>query len=198
MLIELFAALSELVEKFGYIGIFVMTFVESTFVPIPSEITLIPAGYLIENGKLSFSLVLITSIIGTILGSLFNYYIAYHYGRTLLVKYGKYFFMDEGKLNTIEFFFQRHGAISTFSGRLLPGLKHFISFPAGLAKMDLKIFCIYTGLGAAIWSFLLLCVGYFIGTNEENFSDYLKIINWSLIGFIVFIGLFYYLKHRKT
>ena len=115
-----------------------MTFIESTFIPIPSEITMIPAGYLIGKGELNFFLVFLCSISGTVLGALTNYMIAYHYGRKLLVNYGKYFFLNTTKLVKIELFFRKYGKISTFFGRMLPGVKHFISFPAGLGKMNLR------------------------------------------------------------
>ena len=92
MMYELFLSVVELVESWGYLGIFIMTFIESTFVPIPAEITLIPAGYIVHKGEMNFYLVWLTSVIGTLGGSLCNYYIAYFFGRRILVQYGKYFF----------------------------------------------------------------------------------------------------------
>jgi len=173
-----------------------MTLIESTFIPIPAEITLIPAGYLVQSGQMNFLLVLLVSTAGTVAGSLINYYIAYFYGRKLLLKYGNYFFIDEKKLQTIEFFFQRHGAISTFSGRLLPGLKHFISFPAGLAKMDLFKFCLYTAMGGGIWSGLLIALGYYIGRNEDLIHQNLLLINVVVVGSVLCLALVYYLRNR--
>ena len=137
---EFFLEIVWLVESLGYFGLFFMTFIESTFIPIPAEITLIPAGYLVQKGEMNGILVWICATLGTLGGSLTNYYIAYFFGRKLFISKGKYFFMDKTKLEAIERFFLNHGAISTFTGRLLPGVKHFISFPAGLAKMDKKIF----------------------------------------------------------
>ncbi len=188
---ELFLKAVELVEYFGYLGIFIMTAIESTFVPIPAEITLIPAGYLVSTGKFNFFAVLLVSTAGTVCGSLANYFIALHFGRHLLTKYGKYFFLNQQKLSKIEDFFERHGAISTFSGRLLPGLKHFISFPAGLGKMPLKTFCLYTALGGAIWSIILLILGYVIGINADLIKKYIKQINFILFVTIVCIITFY-------
>jgi membrane protein DedA with SNARE-associated domain len=193
---EIFLKVVDLVHALGYIGIFIMTLIESTFIPIPAEITLIPAGYLVQSGQMNFLLVLLVSTAGTVAGSLINYYIAYFYGRKLLLKYGNYFFIDEKKLQTIEFFFQRHGAISTFSGRLLPGLKHFISFPAGLAKMDLLKFCIYTAAGGAIWSGLLIALGYYIGRNEDLIHQNLLLINMVVIGSVLCLALIYYMRNR--
>ena len=188
---EFFLKIVELVNSFGYLGIFIMTFIESTFIPLPAEITLIPAGYLVFKGEMNFYLVLLVSILGTIGGSSLNYYLAYSAGRQILLKYGKYLFMNEKKLSKIELFFANHGAISLFIGRLLPGIKHFISFPAGLAKMNLKIFFIYTILGGAIWCFILIFLGFKIGENEILISKYLKQINLILIVLLIFIGITY-------
>lgn len=188
---ELFLKIVALVEYLGYFGIFIMTMIESTFLPIPSEITLIPAGFLISQGKMNGLLVLIISILGTLAGSLLNYAIAYKFGRSLLINYGRYFFLNPHKLSKIEAFFVKHGAISTFTGRLLPGVKHFISFPAGLGKMNLRLFCIYTSLGGAIWSLILILLGYFIGENSALIKAYIKQINFILFVTVVCIVALY-------
>ena len=134
--------LVDFVHEFGYWGIFIMAFLESTFVPIPSEVTMVPAGYLVHQDKMNAWLVLFSSITGAIGGSLANYYIAFHYGRRFLYAYGKYLFFNHDKMQKLDKFFASHGEISTLTGRLIPGLRHVISFPAGLAHMDIKKFCI--------------------------------------------------------
>ena len=111
---ELFIQIVELVDTFGYLGIFIMTMIESTFVPIPSEITLIPAGYLVQRGEMNLYGVFSVSVLGTLCGSLLNYTIAYYLGRKFLLKYGKYLFLNERKLDAMENFFKNHGAISMF------------------------------------------------------------------------------------
>jgi membrane protein DedA with SNARE-associated domain len=184
-------------HKTGYIGIFIMTFLESTFVPIPSEVTMIPVGYLIYKGDLNIYWVMIVSTVGAIGGSLLNYSIAIRYGRNVLEKYGHYLFLNKEKLLNMENFFKKHGAISTFSGRLIPGLRHFISFPAGLAKMNISKFMLYTGLGSACWMFSLLAVGYFIGRNEERINDILPIITIAFIALALTIIAYYIYKQRK-
>jgi membrane protein DedA with SNARE-associated domain len=196
MMYELFLSVVELVESWGYLGIFIMTFIESTFVPIPAEITLIPAGYIVHKGEMNFYLVWLTSVIGTLGGSLCNYYIAYFFGRRILVQYGKYFFINEDKLKAMEYFMERHGSISMFSGRLLPGVKHFISFPAGLGKMDIKLFCLFTTIGGAIWCGILIWLGYVIGENEHLIAKYLKQVNFILFVLVVCIVAFYVWKKR--
>ena len=162
----------DLVHHFGYPGIFVATFLESTFVPIPSEVTMIPAGYLIYQGEMNVWMVLLCSISGTIGGALANYYIALKLGRPVLLKYKKYFFLNDAKIEKIERFFAKHGEISTLSGRLIPGLRHLISIPAGIARMDIKKFCIFTGIGGGIWMVTLTAVGYYIGGKEELVREY--------------------------
>lgn len=159
--------LVDFVDHLGYVGIFIMTLIESTFVPIPSEVTMIPAGYLVQQGKMNFWWVFLASVAGTVIGAYINYWIAKHYGRKLFTKYGKYFMMTPQKLRKLEKFYSQHGSLSTFIGRLLPGIRHYISFPAGLAKMNIGKFFFYTTLGGAIWMAILLVVGYKIGDNEE-------------------------------
>ena len=173
-----------------------MTFIESTFIPIPSELTLIPAGYLIFHGEMSLFPVMVASITGTLIGSLLNYYIAYKYGRKLFINYGKWFFLKKGQLLTLELFFSKYGNISTFFGRMLPGIKHFISFPAGLARMNLKLFCSYTVAGSLIWLSALLYFGYAIGDNQELISKYVKKFNTIIISAVVLAVLFFYVKHK--
>lgn len=178
--------LVDLVEHLGILGIFIMTFLESTFMPIPSEITMIPAGYLIQQGKMDLASVLIASILGTVGGAYFNYLLARHFGRGLFLRYGKYFFMTPEKLAKLEAFFERHGAISTFTGRLIPGVRHYISFPAGLAKMNTGIFLRYTALGGAIWMCVLIAIGYHVGENKELMMKYMPMIK---VGIFLFVGL---------
>lgn len=193
---EIISYIVKLVDTLGLPGIFIMTFLESTFIPIPSEVTMIPAGYLVSKGEMNFIAVLVTSILGTIGGALFNYWIAFHYGRWLFVRCGKYFFMDQRKLKKIEDYFESHGPISTFIGRLIPGIRHYISFPAGLGKMKLSLFTLYTALGGSIWMLTLLLVGYFIGENEESIKDYLVIIKAGLLVAILTIIVIYVWKKK--
>jgi membrane protein DedA with SNARE-associated domain len=159
--------LVELVHDFGYFGIFIMTMLESTFVPIPSEFTIVPAGYLVHQGRLEAHWVFAAGALGTLVGSLINYYLALKAGRPLILRYGKYILLNEERLHKVETFFEKYGALSTFTGRLIIGVRHFIAFPAGLARMDLKRFTIYTLLGGALWTALLIYTGYLIGYNKK-------------------------------
>lgn len=198
MLHEILAKIVDFVEQFGYLGIFIMTFLESTFVPIPSEVTMVPAGYLAYQGHLNIGIVFAASIAGTLGGSLFNYWLAIRFGRHLLLKIGHYCFMNAEKLAKIEGFFANHGEISIFTGRLIPGLRHFISFPAGLSRMSLKTFCVYTAFGGGLWMATLIGLGYFIGHNRTLLHHYLTVITWVVLAALVLLVGFYVWRQRKN
>jgi len=196
--LHIFAAwLVDFVHGFGYFGIFVMTFLESTFVPIPAEMTMVPAGYLVQQGHMDFWLVWFSSIVGTICGSYFNYWVAQHYGRRFLMAYGKYMLVSPEKLKKIEEYFKSHGEISIFTGRLIPGLRHFISFPAGLAEMDLRKFCFFTAVGGGIWMLVLIVVGIEIGGNKELVKRYMPLITYTALVMVVTLVGAYVWNHRR-
>ena len=188
----------ETVGSLGYVGIFIMMFLESTVFPIPSEVVMIPAGYLAHKGEMNIYIVIILGALGSLCGALFNYYFALKFGRTFLMKYGKYFFVSQETIEKTEVFFKDHGHISTFSGRLIPGLRHYISLPAGLARMNLFVFCLYTTLGATIWVIILTILGYYIGDNEELVKEYLRYLIIGLLVFLILLGAWYYKKVKKT
>lgn len=194
---SMIAWLVGMVDQLGVLGIFVMTFLESTFAPIPSEMTMLPAGYLIQQGQMDAASVFIASVLGTIGGAYFNYWLAKRYGRSLFLRYGKYFLMTPEKLEKLERFFEKHGAISTFTGRLIPGIRHYISFPAGLAKMDVRKFVLYTGLGGALWMAVLLMLGYHIGKNKDLMVVYLPMIKAGIFTFVALIFLVYTMRNRR-
>jgi len=185
------------VGSLGYIGIFIMMFLESSFFPFPSEVVMVPAGYLASKNEMSFTIALLAGIFGSLVGAIFNYYLAKHFGRAFLLKYGKYFFLKEDSLEKLEKYFKSHGEISTFTGRLIPGIRQYISLPAGMAKMDLKKFSIYTALGAGIWALVLILVGYFIGENETLIKEYLKTITIITILLVVMIIFIYVIISKK-
>jgi len=181
----------------GYWGIFLLMFLESTFFPFPSEIIMIPAGYLAFKGEMNVYIVVLTGILGSVAGALFNYYLAVHFGRSFILKYGKYFFIKEETLDKLEAFFTKHGELSTFNGRLIPGIRQLISLPAGLARMNIAKFSFYSGLGAGIWVIVLVALGYLLGSKEELINEYLQ--NATLIALIsvVLITLFYIVRVKR-
>ena len=185
------------VGSLGYIGIFLMMFLESSFFPFPSEIVMVPAGYLAYKGEMNIYIAIFAGVAGSLAGALFNYFLAVKYGRKFLIKYGRYFFIKEETIVKMEEFFKSHGHISTFSGRLIPAVRQYISFPAGLARMNLFTFSLYTSLGAAIWVIILTLLGYFIGDNEALVKEYLRYIIAVILISLVVIGFWYYKKIKK-
>lgn len=176
-----------LVDNIGYIGIFIGMFLESTIVPIPSELVMIPAGIASSKGIMNIYIATIVGIFGNILGAVFSYYLALTLGRKIILKIGKYFFIKTETIVKIEVFFKKYGSASVFIGRLLPGFRHFISLPAGLAKMDFKLFLFYTSLGAIIWTSILSFTGYFIGENQDLIIKYIKEISLGLLISCIFL-----------
>ncbi len=153
----------EIVGNLGYTGIFIMMFLESSFFPFPSEVVMIPDGYLVFKGEMNAIIAVICGIAGSLAGALFNYYIALKFGRDFLIRYGKYVFFTESTMQKMEAFFIKHGPMSTFVGRLITIIRQYISLPAGLARMNLAKFCLYTSLGAGIWVIILTLIGYYAG-----------------------------------
>jgi len=186
-------------ERTSYVGVFLLMALESTLIPIPSEIIIPPAAYLASQGKLNLFGVILAGTLGSLAGALFNYFLALKFGRPAFLRfirrYGKYVFLTEASFMKMEGFWHNHGHISTFVGRLLPGLRHVISIPAGFAKMALTLFCLYTTLGAFLWcTFLALC-GYLFGKNEALLREYLQKGSYGVIIFvIVIISLYVWIK----
>ncbi|HEC1753273.1 TPA: DedA family protein [Campylobacter lari] len=198
MLGDIIDFLLTLAKDWGYWGIIFLMFVESSFFPFPSEVVMIPAGYLAHQNELSFWLCLLCGTFGALLGALLNYYLCYFLGREVLLKICKYFGVNEAKFAQFEAFFNKHGEISTFSGRLIPGLRQYISLPAGLARMNLKKFIFYTSLGAGIWCLILLILGYILGKNEDLIKEYLHFVIVACIVFAAMIvAIYIYIQKRK-
>jgi len=159
-----------LLERFrdlGYPGIVILMAIESSFLPLPSELVMPPAGYLAAKGELSFVLAIACGVVGSILGALANYGLAHWLGRAVVRRIGKYVWISEKSLERSERYFAEHGEISTFMGRMLPVIRHLISIPAGVARMDLAKFVTFTGLGALVWCTVLTWIGWFIGRKED-------------------------------
>ncbi len=173
--LDLLGDLTLIIEQYNYWIIFFLMTIESSFVPFPSELVMIPAGYLVAKGKLSFALVVLSGIAGSLAGAFINYYLAKFLGIKFIKQYGKYFFFGEKQLNKTQDFFQKHGVISTFTGRLIPGLRQYISIPAGLSGMCQKKFSACTFLGSGIWMLVLTLIGMLFGHSAELIKANLKI-----------------------
>jgi membrane protein DedA with SNARE-associated domain len=189
--------LVDTVGTMGYPGIVFLMFVESSFIPFPSEVVIPPAGYLIAQSKMSWAGVITAGTVGSVLGALFNYALAVHLGRPFLFKYGKYVWLTEKHLRQGEAFFDKHGHISTFIGRLVIGVRQYISFPAGLCRMSIPKFCFYTALGASIWVSVLAYIGFFVGNNKEKIMEMSR--QWSvfIIMACAFLLITYVMWHKR-
>ena len=176
----------------GYPGIFILMFLESSFFPFPSEVVMIPAGYLAYQGKMNLILVIVIGVLGSIAGAWFNYFLAERLGRKLILK-----FLKEHHLKMVEDFFEKHGPISTFNGRLIPVIRQYISFPAGLARMNPLKFTVYTTAGAGIWVTILVFLGYFIGQNQVLIHQYLNEITIITLIAITILTIGYIKINRK-
>lgn len=185
------------VGDWGYLGIFLLMALESTVLPVPSELVVIPAGYLAYQGQMSLVLILLASTLGSLAGALVNYWFALLVGRPFLERYGRWFFVRPALLHRTDAFFLSHGAISTFTGRLIPGIRHLISLPAGLTRMPMRTFVFYTCLGAGIWSTILVAMGYLIGGNETLIQDNLPLVTAAVLGFVALTLAGYYLWQRR-
>jgi len=197
MIHEIANTIVSYIGDMGYWGIFLLMFLESTFFPFPSEIIMVPAGYLAYQGELNLYMIILVGILGSVGGALLNYYLAMSFGRKFVLKYGKYFFIKQETLDKLESFFSKHGEISTFTGRLIPGIRQLISLPAGLARMNIVKFSSYTALGAGIWIVVLVALGYLVGANESLISEYLKSATFIALVCVLLIVLFYVWRNKK-
>lgn len=185
-----------MVDQFGYFGLFFIGMIEA--VPVPAELVVIPAGYLAEQGELNFALVLVASVSGTTCGATLNYWLARRFGRGLFLRFGRFVMLNDSKLAKLERFFMTHGPVSIFLGRLVPGVRHYLFLPAGLAAMPLRKFIGFTALGALIWNTVLVTLGYHVGKNEALVKHYLPLITKGAAVFIVVVVVIYLWRHSRT
>lgn len=174
-----------------------MTF-ESMVLPVPSEAVMPFAGFLVASGRFSFSGVIAVSTIGSIVGSTISYYVGSKGGRPLILKYGKYLLLNNQHLEMTEKFFTKHGDITIFISRLLPVVRHLISIPAGMGKMNIYRFLIYTIIGAAIWNGFLTWVGYVLKNNWGEILKYTSIIDIVIVAVLSMLVLFTFYKLYKS
>jgi membrane protein DedA with SNARE-associated domain len=187
-------------ENLNYFTITLLMAIESSFVPLPSELVIPPAVYLALQGQLSLPLIIVFATLGCIIGALFNYSLSYYLGRKIVyalaaTKWARIFFITPAKVQDAEDYFIKNGNISTFIGRLIPGVRHLISIPAGLSKMNVKSFVLYTFIGSAIWNSTLALMSYFL---IDKWEKYFREITWGfiIIG-VVFVGYLVYKARKK-
>lgn len=193
-LVELF---TKIISDAGYMGLTFLMALESMIAPVPSEAVMPFAGFLVYQGKMHWETVIFFSTLGSIIGSLISYYIGMTFGRPLIVKYGRYLLLNEHHLEMTESFFRKFGEKAIFISRFIPVVRHFISLPAGAAKMKLGIFSLYTILGAALWNFFLTYLGYRLGSNWSAIRTYSEKLD-ILIVILIIAGIGYlYVKNRN-
>ncbi len=173
---ELFQTLFDwYMANLNYFTIALLMLIESTFLPLPSEVVIPFAAYKAGQGDLNVFIVVLMGTIGALTGSLINYTLAYYLGRPIVYKFagsklGKLFLLSEEKIKHAEDYFIKNGKTSTFIGRLVPGIRHLISIPAGLAKMNLRDFMLFTFIGAGIWNIILAVIGFYLyGIRDQIF-----------------------------
>jgi membrane protein DedA with SNARE-associated domain len=187
----------------GYPGIVLLMAIESSILPLPSELVMPPAGYWVAKGKLSLPIVLLCGTAGSVIGALANYWVAQLLGRAFVRRFGRYVLLSERSLERAERYFAIHGEISTLVGRLLPVIRHLISIPAGIARMPLSRFVTYTAVGAFAWCAVLTGIGYFLGQHEdvlrnEEVQHYVTRVLVVLIPVIVIgVGTYIVLQRRR-
>ena len=192
------------VDNATYLFVFVFMVIESSFIPFPSEVVVPPAAYLAcTKGDMNIFLVVLAATAGAIVGALINYYLALWIGRPIVYKFANSRFghaclIDQAKVEKAEQYFDKHGAISTFIGRLIPAIRQLISIPAGLARMNIGLFALFTGLGALVWNIVLAALGWWLGETVpledlfdkvEQYNSYLTYAGLTIgvfcIGFIL-------------
>ena len=188
--------LLNLARELGYAGIIIGMTLESCFIPFPSEVVMIPAGYLAQKGEMNAVLAVLCGVLGSVLGALINYGICYFWGRAFVLKWGRFVGITEPKFAKFEAFFNKHGEFSTFPCRLLPGIRQYISMPAGLVRMNLNRFVLFTALGSALWVSILVALGYFVGENEALLKAYLHEILIAIIAFVMLLSVVYILVKK--
>lgn len=198
-----FQLLLSLTEQWGYFGIFALMVVESSFIPFPSELVIPPAAYLAHQGVFNIYLVILFGVLGSLVGALINYFLAFKLGRPLIYSFAnrgfaKYLLINEIKLKKSEHYFLKYGSVSTFIGRLIPAVRQLISLPAGFVRMPLRPFIGFTLLGAGLWVTILALQGYLVGMYKDFFVLYFTEILLGVILFVV-IGylLFRFIKRFK-
>jgi membrane protein DedA with SNARE-associated domain len=181
------------ISKTGYVGIGILMTMESMIMPVPSEAVMPFAGFLWFEHKLSFWGIVLASTTGSIIGSLISYCIGAYGGRAFVKKYGKYFLLNEHHLDRTENFFSRHGEITIFISRFIPVVRHLISIPAGLGRMNIVRFSIYTIVGAGLWNSFLTWLGYHLRDNWETIRHYTEVIDLALVAaLLAAVGFFIY------
>ena len=196
MLETLAQYLLDLTVQIGYVGIFVALMLVFTFIPLPSQIVLIPAGYLANQGTLELGWILFAGTLGGITGAHINYYLAHYFGRNFILKYGHYVLIKEEVFKDIEKFFEKHGAFSVSIAFISPGIGQLASLPAGAAGMNRRIFFLSALFGAFVWNCMMVFSGYYFGAYQEWIFDHIALLFTGLFLIMAAIAAIYFYYHH--
>jgi len=191
---DLFDFTKNLVAQMGYLGVFIGTFLESIFPPIPSEVILGFSGFLIADGKFIFLPTLIAAVAGNALSVSFIWFLGKKLGKSFLIRYGKYIGVSEGDIIKGEHLFNKHGYKMVFFCQMVPLARTLIAFPAGTLKTKYSAFIVANSLGATIWFSILLTLGYIFGENWDQVEAFLKPFEYIILG--LFSAVFFYFVYR--
>jgi membrane protein DedA with SNARE-associated domain len=199
MLSSLSGIIIHFIHSAGYAGVFFLMMLNSALIPIPSEVTIPFAGYLTQTGVLFFPLVILFGALGDLVGALIGYTIGYFLEETVILKlikkYGKFILLSEHEYHKAVDMYKKYGSGITFLCRLLPGVRSFISVPAGLSEMNIWKFVIFTLLGSLVWVGALASIGYFLGAHWDSIAPiYSKFQIVIVIAFVILVG--YYIYHK--
>lgn len=189
------AYFTAIIEQLGYLGAGFLMVLESMVAPVPSELVMPFVGFLVAEGKFTWTMSIVATSIGSIVGSLASYAMGYWGGRPLVMKVGKYLLLNERDLEWTEKWFARHGSWTIFVSRFIPVVRHLISIPAGLGKMRLLPFCVYTLIGATLWNVFLLVCGYKLKQNWDKVEHYSKQIDHVMIVVVLLAGIWFVKTH---
>lgn len=201
---EIINIITSLVSSYGYLGLFIAAFAETIFPPIPSEVIFPLAGFVGFKSNFTYFETFVMAVCGAVgatLGAVLIYFISLKIGRIAIIKIGKYVFVSERKIESAEKWFEKYGIYAVFLGRMAPGVRELISVPAGIAKMPIGKFTIYTFLGSLVWSIALVFSGYFLGNSwdklSESLSKYFPVLSALTIGILTGIVIFYLIRKKK-
>lgn len=195
-LLEFLASLViQTIETTGYAGIAFLMALESANIPIPSEIIMPFSGFLVWEEKLDFLWVVFWGATGNLIGSIISYYVGFFGGRPFLEKYGKFMLITRHDLDLADRWFQKYGTITILASRVLPIVRTFISFPAGIARMNVWKFSAYTLAGSFIWSFILTYAGVIMGQNWTDLEGYFRKFDWAIAGLLALLGVWWVWRH---
>lgn len=187
-----------LIASTNYWGVGFLMAIQSANIPIPSEVIMPFSGFLVATGQLNLWLVTLAAVVGSLIGSIFSYYIGLIGGRPLIEKYGKYILISHHDLDKSDLWFKKYGEWTVFVGRFLPIIRTFISFPAGIAKMNFKKFVIYSFFGSIPWTLGLAYLGEKLGQNWDKIKNYTHGLDWVILVLIVLGIVWYVWRHIKN